>query len=143
MSVQCRPWPQVEEAWASSRHDNKYFRGHIFIKSDFSLVVLREITSARGTSAESLWYLQDNMQNQLIQFELLLNTATFVVAIFVVVAGIFGMDFEIDFFEQPGAFKWVLTITGIYFSTVKCKVSEPKEHRAAQTLLNYVSIDMK
>lgn len=66
-----------------------------------------------GTSAESLWYLQDNMQNQLIQFELLLNTATFVVAIFVVVVGIFGMDFEIDFFEQPGAFKWVLTITGI------------------------------
>ena len=48
MSVQCRPWPQTEEAWASSWHDNKYFRGHIFIKSDFSLVVIRKITSARG-----------------------------------------------------------------------------------------------
>ena len=54
-SVQCRPWPQAEEAWASSRHDNKYFRGHIFIKSDFSLVVLREITSARGAGFDYPW----------------------------------------------------------------------------------------
>ncbi|CAG7869052.1 hypothetical protein BRARA_F01112 [Brassica rapa] len=55
----------------------------------------------------------DNVRNQLIQFELLLTTATFVVAIFGVVAGIFGMNFEIDFFSQPGAFRWVLIITGI------------------------------
>ncbi|CAA7039383.1 unnamed protein product [Microthlaspi erraticum] len=55
----------------------------------------------------------DNVRNQLIQFELLLTTATFVVAIFGVVAGIFGMNFEIDFFEVPGAFKWVLAITGV------------------------------
>ncbi|KAG2323923.1 hypothetical protein Bca4012_038208 [Brassica carinata] len=55
----------------------------------------------------------DNVRNQLIQFELLLTTATFVVAIFGVVAGIFGMNFEIDFFTQPGAFRWVLIITGI------------------------------
>ncbi|KAF3587824.1 hypothetical protein F2Q69_00026827, partial [Brassica cretica] len=48
----------------------------------------------------------DNVRNQLIQFELLLTTATFVVAIFGVVAGIFGMNFEIDFFTQPGAFRW-------------------------------------
>lgn len=52
------------------------------------------------------------MRNQLIQFELLLTTATFVVAIFGVVAGIFGMNFEIDFFNVPGAFSWVLIITG-------------------------------
>nr|VDD64924.1 unnamed protein product [Brassica oleracea] len=55
----------------------------------------------------------DNVRNQLIQFELLLTTATFVVAIFGVVAGIFGMNFEIDLFEEPGVFKWVLTITGV------------------------------
>ncbi|KAL8123107.1 magnesium transporter MRS2-1-like isoform X1 [Apium graveolens] len=55
----------------------------------------------------------DNVRNQLIQFELLLTTATFVVAIFGVVAGIFGMNFPISFFDVPGAFKWVLIITGI------------------------------
>lgn len=56
---------------------------------------------------------QDNVRNQLIQFELLLTTATFVVAIFGVVAGIFGMNFTIPIFDDPGAFKWVLIITGI------------------------------
>ncbi|KAG9152413.1 hypothetical protein Leryth_015820 [Lithospermum erythrorhizon] len=55
----------------------------------------------------------DNVRNQLIQFELLLTTATFVVAIFGVVAGIFGMNFEIQMFNYPHAFKWVLTITGV------------------------------
>ncbi|XWS20546.1 hypothetical protein CRYUN_Cryun31cG0111100 [Craigia yunnanensis] len=55
----------------------------------------------------------DNVRNQLIQFELLLTTATFVVAIFGVVAGIFGMNFAIPFFDDPGAFKWVLIITGV------------------------------
>lgn len=54
----------------------------------------------------------DNVRNQLIQFELLLTTATFVVAVFGVVAGIFGMNFEIPFFQDPGAFKWVLIVTG-------------------------------
>lgn len=55
----------------------------------------------------------DNVRNQLIQFELLLTTATFVVAIFGVVAGIFGMNFEIQMFNYPKAFKWVLIITGV------------------------------
>ncbi|KAK7270611.1 hypothetical protein RJT34_25910 [Clitoria ternatea] len=55
----------------------------------------------------------DNVRNQLIQFELLLTTATFVVAIFGVVAGIFGMNFEIPLFNVPAAFEWVLIITGV------------------------------
>lgn len=55
----------------------------------------------------------DNVRNQLIQFELLLTTATFVVAIFGVVAGIFGMNFEIALFNVPNAFQWVLIITGV------------------------------
>ncbi|KAK4836922.1 hypothetical protein QYF36_001355 [Acer negundo] len=60
----------------------------------------------------------DNVRNQLIQFELLLTTATFVVAIFGVVAGIFGMNFEISLFDNEGAFKWVLIITGITGITI-------------------------
>ncbi|GJZ62957.1 magnesium transporter MRS2-1-like protein, partial [Tanacetum coccineum] len=55
----------------------------------------------------------DNVRNQLIQFELLLTTATFVVAIFGVVAGIFGMNFPITLFDNPSAFEWVLLITGV------------------------------
>ncbi|XP_068652222.1 magnesium transporter MRS2-1 [Aristolochia californica] len=55
----------------------------------------------------------DNVRNQLIQFELLLTTATFVVAIFGVVAGIFGMNFPVSLLDRPEAFKWVIIITGI------------------------------
>ncbi|GLJ15758.1 hypothetical protein SUGI_0259320 [Cryptomeria japonica] len=54
----------------------------------------------------------DNVRNQLIQFELLLTTATFVVAIFGVVAGVFGMNIPIALFDEPSAFKWVIIITG-------------------------------
>ncbi|KAF8021658.1 hypothetical protein BT93_G1952 [Corymbia citriodora subsp. variegata] len=54
----------------------------------------------------------DNVRNQLIQFELLLTTATFVVAMFGVVAGIFGMNFPIPLFDNARAFEWVLIITG-------------------------------
>jgi magnesium transporter len=56
--------------------------------------------------------LQDNVRNQLIQFELLLTTATFVVAIFGVVSGVFGMNFEVALFKVPHAFEWTLVITG-------------------------------
>lgn len=58
-------------------------------------------------------FVQDNVRNQLIQFELLLTTATFVVAIFGVVAGIFGMNLKLALFDDPHAFKWVLIITGV------------------------------
>ena len=64
--------------------------------------------------------LQDNVRNQLIQFELILTTATFVVAIFGVVAGIFGMNFAIPLFDDPGAFKWVLIVTGVCGIIIFC-----------------------
>ncbi|KAF6162480.1 hypothetical protein GIB67_026318 [Kingdonia uniflora] len=62
----------------------------------------------------------DNVRNQLIQFELLLTTATFVVAIFGVVAGVFGMNFTIPLFDEPSAFKWVLVITGVSGFIIFC-----------------------
>ncbi|XP_062226084.1 magnesium transporter MRS2-C-like isoform X2 [Phragmites australis] len=55
----------------------------------------------------------DNVRNQLIQFELLLSTATFVVAIFGVVSGVFGMNFAVPLFSVPHAFEWTLAITGV------------------------------
>ncbi|XP_044428662.1 magnesium transporter MRS2-B [Triticum aestivum] len=62
----------------------------------------------------------DNVRNQLIQFELLLTTATFVVAIFGVVAGVFGMNFETDVFSIQNAFQWVLIITGVVGAFIFC-----------------------
>lgn len=62
-----------------------------------------------------------NVQNQLIQFELLLTAATFVATIFAAVTGVFGMNFTATIFDYPSAFNWVLVITGVicgflYFS---------------------------
>lgn len=59
-----------------------------------------------------------NVQNQLIQFELLLTAATFVTTIFAVVTGIFGMNFEASIFNYPMAFNWVLIICGIFCVTL-------------------------
>ncbi|PIN16745.1 Magnesium transporters: CorA family [Handroanthus impetiginosus] len=55
-----------------------------------------------------------NVQNQLIQFELLLTAATFVATIFAVVTAVFGMNFEDTIFDKPSTFNWVLIITGIF-----------------------------
>ncbi|KAJ6772304.1 MAGNESIUM TRANSPORTER MRS2-5 [Salix koriyanagi] len=62
-----------------------------------------------------------NVQNQLIQFELLLTAATFVATTVAVVTGIFGMNFVASIFDYPSAFYWVLIISGfacvlLYFS---------------------------
>ncbi|KAL2546628.1 Magnesium transporter MRS2-5 [Forsythia ovata] len=62
-----------------------------------------------------------NVQNQLIQFELLLTAATFVATVFAVVTAVFGMNFEDSVFDNPSTFNWVLIITGafggmLYFS---------------------------
>ncbi|KAM7464452.1 hypothetical protein LguiA_032573 [Lonicera macranthoides] len=54
-----------------------------------------------------------NVQNQLIQYELLLTSATFVVTIFAVVTGVFGMNFEDSVFYNASTFDWVLIITGV------------------------------
>ncbi|KAL9250067.1 Magnesium transporter MRS2-1-like protein [Drosera capensis] len=62
----------------------------------------------------------DNVRNQLIQFELLLTTATFVVAIFGVVAGVFGMNFPIPLLSDESAFKWVLWISGVLGIIIFC-----------------------
>ncbi|KAH9607014.1 hypothetical protein KSS87_013789 [Heliosperma pusillum] len=54
-----------------------------------------------------------NIQNQLIQFEVLLTAATFVATIFAVVAGIFGMNFQASVFDNPFTFNYVLLISGV------------------------------
>ncbi|KAI4328550.1 hypothetical protein L6164_020894 [Bauhinia variegata] len=54
-----------------------------------------------------------NIQNQLIQFQLLLTAATLVAAVFAAVTGVFGMNFETTVFDYPSRFNLVLVITGI------------------------------
>ncbi|XP_059317194.1 magnesium transporter MRS2-5 isoform X2 [Lycium ferocissimum] len=55
-----------------------------------------------------------NVQNQLIQFELLLTAATFVAAIFAMVTAVFGMNLKTTVFNDPDGFNWTLIITGLF-----------------------------
>jgi len=56
----------------------------------------------------------DNHRNQLIQLELILSSATVVVAVYSLVAGIFGMNIPYTWnTEHAYVFKWVVVVTGI------------------------------
>nr|GEY98030.1 magnesium transporter MRS2-1-like [Tanacetum cinerariifolium]GEZ05934.1 magnesium transporter MRS2-1-like [Tanacetum cinerariifolium] len=79
-----------------------------FVVTDSTLNKLTSLKEYIDDTEDFINIQLDNVRNQLIQFELLLTTATFVVAIFGVVAGIFGMNFEISLFHSPLAFKWVV-----------------------------------
>ncbi|KAF7809037.1 Magnesium transporter MRS2-5 [Senna tora] len=66
-----------------------------------------------------------NIQNELIQFELLLTAATLVASVFATVTGVFGMNFETTVFEYPSGFNLVLIISAIacavlYFFFLLC-----------------------
>ncbi|KAL5574446.1 hypothetical protein UlMin_016145 [Ulmus minor] len=76
----------------------------------------------------------DNVRNQLIQFDLLVTAATFAVAIFGLVAGIFGMNFEIPMFKDPEAFKWVLLIAGATGIIIFCSFLWFFKHRRIMPL---------
>ncbi|XP_076906281.1 magnesium transporter MRS2-1-like [Bidens hawaiensis] len=84
-----------------------------FVVTDSTLNKLTSLKEYIDDTEDFINIQLDNVRNQLIQFELVLTTATFVVAICGVVAGIFGMNFEISLFENPSAFKWVLVSTGV------------------------------
>ncbi|XP_024977223.1 magnesium transporter MRS2-1-like isoform X2 [Cynara cardunculus var. scolymus] len=84
-----------------------------FVVTDSTLNKLTSLKEYIDDTEDFINIQLDNVRNQLIQFELLLTTGTFVVAIFGVVAGIFGMNFQITLFDSPSAFKWVLIITGV------------------------------
>ncbi|XP_047068475.1 magnesium transporter MRS2-C-like [Lolium rigidum] len=85
-----------------------------FVVIDYTLNKLTSLKEYIDDTEDFINIQLDNVRNQLIQFELLLTTATFVVAIFGVVSGVFGMNFEqMDVLKLPHAFEWTLIITGV------------------------------
>uniref|UniRef100_A0A0E0PB61 Magnesium transporter n=2 Tax=Oryza TaxID=4527 RepID=A0A0E0PB61_ORYRU len=109
---------EKELSFARSRHDS-------FKSADSSQYSIEELEMLLEAYFVVIDYTlskltSDNVRNQLIQFELLLTTATFVVAIFGVVSGVFGMNFEVDLFNVPHAFEWTLVITGVCGLVIFC-----------------------
>ncbi|KAG8082562.1 hypothetical protein GUJ93_ZPchr0014g47161 [Zizania palustris] len=91
-----------------------------FVVIDYTLSKLTSLKEYIDDTEDFINIQLDNVRNQLIQFELLLTTATFVVAIFGVVSGVFGMNFEVPLFQVAHAFEWTLVITGICGITIFC-----------------------
>uniref|UniRef100_J3MGC3 Magnesium transporter n=2 Tax=Oryza brachyantha TaxID=4533 RepID=J3MGC3_ORYBR len=91
-----------------------------FVVIDSSLNKLTSLKEYIDDTEDFINIQLDNVRNQLIQFELLLTTATFVVAIFGVVAGVFGMNFETSVFSIENAFQWTLIITGVVGAFIFC-----------------------
>ncbi|WCJ22109.1 Magnesium transporter MRS2-5 [Euphorbia peplus] len=84
-----------------------------FIVIDNSLSKLSSLKEYIDDTEDLINIKLGNVQNQLIQFELLLTAATFVATIFAVVTGVFGMNFVASVFDNPTSFNWVILITGI------------------------------
>ncbi|XP_073104193.1 magnesium transporter MRS2-1 isoform X2 [Elaeis guineensis] len=91
-----------------------------FVLIDGTLNKLTSLTEYIDDTEDFINIQLDNVRNQLIQFELLLTVAAFVIAIFGVVTGIFGMNFPVTLFQKSRAFQWVLIITGVSGVVIFC-----------------------
>ncbi|KAJ6844828.1 magnesium transporter MRS2-5 isoform X1 [Iris pallida] len=84
-----------------------------FVVIDSSLSKLLSLKEYIDDTEDFINIKLDNVRNQLIQFELLLTAATFVVTIFAVVTGVFGMNFQASVFDRPFNFNLVLIVSSI------------------------------
>ncbi|OMO85683.1 Magnesium transporter MRS2/LPE10 [Corchorus capsularis] len=62
----------------------------------------------------------NNLRNRLIQFELLLTSATLVMAIFGAIIGIFGINFPVPLFTNERTIKLILIFTSISAVLIYC-----------------------
>eukprot|EP00271_Cylindrocystis_brebissonii_P017766 TRINITY_DN474_c0_g1_i1.p1 TRINITY_DN474_c0_g1~~TRINITY_DN474_c0_g1_i1.p1 ORF type:complete len:569 (+),score=106.23 TRINITY_DN474_c0_g1_i1:631-2337(+) len=91
-----------------------------FVVADGTLNKLTQMSQYIDDTEDFINIQLDSVRNQLIQFELLLTTATFVVAMFGVVAGVFGMNVPLGLEDDPSALNWILWCSGIGGATVFC-----------------------
>ncbi|KAK3042307.1 hypothetical protein RJ639_002353, partial [Escallonia herrerae] len=84
-----------------------------FVFSDNTLNNLLSLKEYIDDTEDLINITLGSVQNELIKYELLLTAATFVVTIFAVVTGIFGMNFADSVFDDPSLFAWILMITGV------------------------------
>ncbi|MQM22817.1 hypothetical protein Taro_055875 [Colocasia esculenta] len=119
--------PQLEKASSIGKHEStrsSSSRLHIeelemlleayFVVIDNTLSKLLSLKEYIDDTEDFINIKLDNVQNQLIQFELLLSAATFVVTIFAVVTGVFGMNFVDSVFDFASNFNLVLIISGLF-----------------------------
>ncbi|XP_031483606.1 magnesium transporter MRS2-3 isoform X2 [Nymphaea colorata] len=85
-----------------------------FVQIDGTLNKLSTLREYVDDTEDYINIMLDDKQNHLLQMGVMLTTATLVVSAFVVVAGIFGMNINIDLFEKEkaGMPQFLLTVGG-------------------------------
>ncbi|KAK3035700.1 hypothetical protein RJ639_033402 [Escallonia herrerae] len=85
-----------------------------FVQIDGTLNKLSTLREYVDDTEDYINIMLDDKQNHLLQMGVMLTTATLVVSAFVVVAGIFGMNIEIDLFndEKAGMQEFLWTVGG-------------------------------
>ncbi|GJP63205.1 hypothetical protein CLOP_g20269 [Closterium sp. NIES-67] len=84
-----------------------------FVVIDGTLNKLTQLSQYIDDTEDFINIQLDNVRNQLIQFELIMTTAGFVVALWGVIAGTFGMNVPLGLEEAPYALKWILIDSGV------------------------------
>ncbi|CAI5939757.1 unnamed protein product [Closterium sp. NIES-64] len=84
-----------------------------FVVIDGTLNKLTQLSQYIDDTEDFINIQLDNVRNQLIQFELIMTTAGFVVALWGVIAGTFGMNVPLGLEEDPSALKWILIDSGV------------------------------
>ncbi|KAG9131982.1 hypothetical protein Leryth_017183 [Lithospermum erythrorhizon] len=69
----------------------------------------------------------DNHRNQLIQLELFLSAGTVCMAIYSLIAGIFGMNIPYTWNDQSYTFKWVVIVSGAICSVIFILIISPPQ----------------
>ncbi|KAI8554622.1 hypothetical protein RHMOL_Rhmol05G0112200 [Rhododendron molle] len=85
-----------------------------FVQIDGTLNKLSTLREYVDDTEDYINIMLDDKQNHLLQMGVMLTTATLVVSAFVVVAGIFGMNIQIDLFsdEKAGMQEFLWTVCG-------------------------------
>ncbi|CAI7843450.1 unnamed protein product [Closterium sp. NIES-53] len=84
-----------------------------FVVIDGTLNKLTQLSQYIDDTEDFINIQLDNVRNQLIQFELIMTTAGFVVALWGVIAGTFGMNVPLGLEEDQSALKWILIDSGV------------------------------
>ncbi|KAK6945965.1 hypothetical protein RJ641_013509 [Dillenia turbinata] len=83
-----------------------------FVQIDGTLNKLSTLREYVDDTEDYINIMLDDKQNQLLQMGVMLTTATLVVSAFVVVAGLFGMNINIELFNSGTMRDWLWTVGG-------------------------------
>ncbi|KAK6284807.1 hypothetical protein POUND7_003759 [Theobroma cacao] len=104
---------RASESTPESLEDLEVLLESYFVLIDSSLNKLTTMKEYIDDTEDFINIQLDSQRNRLIQFELLVTTTTLALAIFGTVVAVFGMNFDLPFFDDPATFIRIVIIAGV------------------------------